>query len=173
MRRRTQGHPLDVEPTSKLHPTNFQTTQQVVRIMNVEMNEMEQVLRDFGKEYELSLFFEQLEIMRVGDFSWVATPKEPLPFETFCYLVNYLEYPIGKKWKAAAIGWTNFESKESTPLDPVPEPLMVYVPEVDDSYDQVLITSASGIGYKCAFKKMTLEYVGDGGKIYQNPPLLP
>ncbi len=164
---------MDIEEDALVHPARFNTVAQVIRIKNGSFENLEAIVRGFETAYEMDHFLESIHFIQVGPDSWVGSLTKPLNFTEFCYFINYLEFPIAVNWKATVTGWTNFVSKEGDRLDLAPEPMMVYVPAIEESGDGVLVTCASGIGYKISFLKMKLEYTGDGGRAYENPPLLP
>lgn len=87
------------------------------------------------------------ELFKNGHGNHIILADERLDNERFYYLVNYLNYPEGIKYKIAIEGFTT--GKEKNVLEN--QKLLVYISSTDKEGDNVFVATADNNNYKIDF----------------------
>ncbi|QNR25030.1 hypothetical protein [Croceimicrobium hydrocarbonivorans] len=120
----------------------------VLFIQGLKREDLERMIEDFRSMYELADFCRYQILPNSFSQKFVLYFPYDLDFETLCYLVNYLHYPIGFSIQPEVRAWTTAKA-EGKWLKPelIGRRLMLYIPEDDKDYTQVHVTSEDGINY--------------------------
>jgi hypothetical protein len=134
------GPPAKPAVKTKAHRASGRSA--TVAVRGWARGELQRIIADFSASYELPDTAIELGTS-TGDVSTLAVSDEVAP-ETFCFLVNYLNYPTGFDLSHRPIGVlarTTFPPGVGRP-DLVGKPAVIYVPSDDTEYDQVYVHCA-------------------------------
>jgi hypothetical protein len=109
------------------------------------------------------------ELEQTGETEFVLTFPCDIDLKSFCYLVNYLCYPVSGGDRARVTGWTTATAGDRwiTP-ELAGKRLMLYVPEQDREYDNVYATSEDDKCYQFGFDGKTVP-LPERIRPYQQP----
>lgn len=97
------------------------------------------------------------EVRQTGETEFIITFPYDIDFVSFCYLINFLCYPVSGGDKAEVTGWTKAIAGDSWITKRIAgKQLMLYVPDEDKEYDNVYVTTESGDCYKFGFDGKTV-----------------
>lgn len=146
-RKKSKGTETNKEAKSKL-PQEEVENDKVLFIQGLKREDLERMIEDFRTMYELADFCRYKVLPNSFSQKFVLYFPNDLDFETLCYLVNYLHYPIGFSIQPEVRAWTTakVEGKWLKP-ELIGRRLMLYIPEGDKDYTQVHMTSEDGISY--------------------------
>ena len=115
-------------------------------------NEVKSACMDFCEQYNKETFNVIIKIIRLDPTTCLLVFPYEIDFSTYCYLVNYLEYPINQKYNAKVTGWlTSKRIDEWIESRSVNKKIMVYNSYDLELSDCVLYTTMDQIGYKIDF----------------------
>lgn len=111
-------------------------------------NDIKKALRHwidlYSKDLEDGLTF---QLYKNGSGNHVIQADERLDNERFYYLVNYLNYPEGIKYKIDIEGFTTGKDKNNLKN----KELLVYISPTDKEYDNVFVTTSENENFKVDF----------------------
>lgn len=97
-------------------------------------------------------------LSQVGDQEFIITFPYDIDFELFCYLINYICYPLkATGTMPEVVGWTKAADGNGwIKKDIAGQNIMIYVPKDDTEHDNVFITTEKGKCYKFDFDGTTI-----------------
>ena len=86
----------------------------------------------------------------------VITFPYDIEFDTLCYFINYLEYAhdlsLKPDYKPEVYGWYKTKKgDEWMTKEIVNKEVLIFIPETDDEYDNVYVTTEDNLGFKMGF----------------------
>ncbi len=115
-------------------------------------NEVKSACMDFCNQYNKENYNVIIKIIRLDPTTSLLVFPYEIDFNSYCYLVNYLEFPINQKYNAKVTGWlTSKRIDEWIDSRSVNKKIMVYNSFDLELADCVLFTTMDQIGYKIAF----------------------
>jgi len=146
-RKKSKGTEANEEAKSK-PPQEALENDKVLFIHGLNREDLERMIEDFRSMYELADFCRYQILPNSFSQKFVLYFPYDLEFETLCYLVNYLHYPMGFSIQPEVRAWTTVKA-EGKWLKPelIGRRLMLYIPQGDKDYTQVHVTSEDGISY--------------------------
>ena len=139
-------------PSSELKPTEITDNDKIVTVKNVNDKEIKQVIQQFCDVYNQETFRALPILSSISEKEFVITFPYDIDFETFCYFVNYLHYPNDIIYDPEIIAWGTTKSGDSWMTDElINKQVMLYIPEDDQDYDNVYLTTSDDLGYKMGF----------------------
>jgi len=92
------------------------------------------------------------------DTFFITFPGD-IDFELFCYLINYIKYPMDITYNIETIGWTRVDETDVWNTKRLKgKKVMVFIDPADKEYDNVMLTTENNESYKVGFA------VGEGLK---------
>ena len=131
--------------------SNSEKNQQIIIVKDISENDFKNVIDGFCKLYETK--YQKIEKKN----NWfIITLPDDADFGLFCYAINYLTYPneLGWKIKPKVFGrctlyntsWWRTLSKQ------LGKKIMAYIPEDDNEYDFICITTQDNKSFKLCFQ---------------------
>lgn len=119
------------------------TDNNIIRVDGLEAKRASALVAEIGRMYPF------LMNSRWDGNTFLISYPQGLPFISFCWVVNYLNYPFDmtKDNKLTVLAWCTTNNID---WGGNPE-LMVYVPEGDTEYDNAYITTKDGLTFKQMF----------------------
>ena len=91
-------------------------------------------------------------LTRVTENDFAITFPYDVNFEIFCYFINYLKYPNDIFYKPTIAAWLTTKRGDEWITDlSENKKVMLFIPEDDDEYDNVFLTTSDNVGYKLGF----------------------
>jgi hypothetical protein len=124
----------------------------IVMIRGVAYESVRKAIKSFCKQYNKKSTEVQPRLYKLPSEECAITFPYDLDFETFCYFVNFLKYPIGVKYESIVTAWTNINhTYQEIPENMENKKVMLFIPEDDKEYDHVFLTTEDNIVYKFSF----------------------
>jgi|TARA_B110000902_G_C14068537_1_gene498367 hypothetical protein len=92
----------------------------------------------------------------IFDDKLIITFPYDVEFDALCYFINYLEYAhdlsLKPDYKPEIYGWYKTKSgDEWMTKEIVNKEVLIFIPETDDEYDNVYLTTEDNLGFKMGF----------------------
>ncbi|PSG90529.1 hypothetical protein [Aurantibacter aestuarii] len=130
------------------------TNNKIVIVKNLKQEYLEKAIEqfiDFSKgentiKPKITIFNDKL----------VITFPYDIEFDTLCYFINYLEYAhdlsLKPDYKPEVYGWYKTKKgDEWMTKEIVNKEVLIFIPETDDEYDNVYVTTEDNLGFKMGF----------------------
>ena len=139
-------------PPESLKPSQYVDNDRMIIVNNVSLVDLQTVLKQLCNSYNNESYKVLPLLRQYTDSTYVITFPYDIDFETFCYVVNYLYYPIGVNYHPQITAWTTTKQSDSWMKDNlVNKKVMIFIPYEDKEYDNVYLTTSDNIGYKMGF----------------------
>jgi hypothetical protein len=133
-------------------PLQPEVNDKLVVVKRIAKSDLVRVLKGFCKMYNEESLKAQLQLTTVSEQKFVITFPYNIDFETFCYFINYLTYPMELKWSPDVTAWTTTISTEMWITEQsANKRAMLYFPSDDTEHDNVYMTCQDNKGYKLSF----------------------
>lgn len=163
----------DSTPVPK--PDKTVPNNKLIIIKNTTLNDARQALQNFCKQYAESgeALFPGISIINNEEIA-VTFPYD-ISFETFCFAVNFLKYPVDVNWQADVKGWTTMHPGDGWAIPQLfNRKVMLYIPADDNEYDNVFAVTDDNAVYKLDFARSKAKPVDDQpAQLYHRPPVAP
>jgi hypothetical protein len=140
------------QPPRPAVPTKTKQNNKLVVVKGVTHSDLKKVLTGFCNLYNQETIQAQPRLTKLTEQEFIITFPYDINFEIYCYLINYLVYPMDVDWTPDVRGWTT-----TTSGDPwitgrtVNKKVMLFIPTDDSEHDNVYLTTSDNIGYKLGF----------------------
>ena len=125
----------------------------LICITNINIENLRSIITLYAWEYEDEDMIDNLRAIKISESEFAITFANDIDFEAYCYFINYLKYPEEVESKPAILAWTTTNSTDKgVPEMAVNKLVMLYIPEEDDEYDNVFLTTQDNISYKISFE---------------------
>ena len=139
-------------PQENLFPTNQVTTDKLVIVEDASENDIKKILQEFCNSYNKETFQAIPRLTKLSDKEFAVTFPYDINFEIYCYLINYVNYPMGFDRHFKTVGWTSTKPSDTWITEKsVNKNVMLYVSDFDKEYDNIFLTTVDSIGYKLGF----------------------
>lgn len=113
---------------------------------------IKKILQELCNSYNKETYQAIPRLTKLSDKKFAITFPYDIDFEIYCYLINYLNYPIGFDRQFKTIGWTTTKSTDSWVTEKsANKNVMLFISDFDTEYDNVFLTTTDNIGYKLGF----------------------
>jgi len=124
----------------------------LIVISGVSYSDLKKVLLGFCKIYNSEAPQAFPRVTRLSATEFAITFPYDMDFEIYCYLINYLYYPMELQWKPEVIAWATPKTGETWVTEKMAgKNCMLFVPTDDSEHDNVYLTTSGNIGYKLGF----------------------
>jgi hypothetical protein len=173
LKARSKRLPPDPDPGARRPgdvalPLTPKQNDKLVLISGCAYTDLENVLTGFCNLYNKEKYQAQLRLTKISGREFAITFPFDIDFEIYCYLINYLQYPIEARWAVDVKGWATTSPGDAwVPGDCVGKEVMLFVPSDDTEHDNVYMTSAGGANYKLGFSMQTGKKLpGEPGRAF-------
>ena len=136
----------------------------LVLIKGVSNSDLKKVLLGFCKMYNSERPQAFPRVTRLSEAEFVITFPYDIDFEIYCYLINYLYYPIELRWKPDVAAWATPKAADMWVSEKIAgKNCMLFIPPDDSEHDNVYLTTFDNIGYKFGFA------LSNKGKLLTHP----
>jgi hypothetical protein len=154
-------------PSTTLLPAAPIANDKLVLVSGISDTELRTVVTGFCNMYNKEKFKALPRIIKLTDTTFAIKFPYDIDFETYCFFINYLQFPMELDRSVNTIGWTTTKSTDSWITEKsANKKAMIYMPEIEDEYDNVYLTTEDNIGYKLGFA------IGDEKQLLDQPPSL-
>lgn len=142
------------KPPAFSFPETTKENDKLILVKGVTDADIKTVLKSFCKMYNEERDTISLRLITLSENEFAITFPYDIEFDIFCYLVNYLQFPIETKWTAAITGWTTAPAVDDWVTEKTANKrAMLFISPDDTEYDNVYLTTFDNIGYKLGFAK--------------------
>jgi hypothetical protein len=142
----TSRPPVDVKP--KIPKEN----DKLIVVANASHQEISKALTTFCNIYNKEEYAALPRLFEIDAYSYAVTFPYDVDFMTFCFVINFLKYPMDIKWNADVKAWaTTKHGDEWITEKTVNKKVMLFLANDDKEYDNVFLTTPDNIGYKLGF----------------------
>jgi hypothetical protein len=133
-------------------PTEEIANDKVIVVNNVNHEDIRNVLTEFCNMYNKKDYAATPRLWQLSTDSFAVTFPHDVDFATYCFAVNFLEYPMNIKWQAQVRAWATTKTGDDWITDKsVNKQVMLFLAADDKEYDNVFLTTQDNIGYKLGF----------------------
>ncbi len=160
-------------PPEELLPKKRLSNDTLVLVNGVSHDEIRKIITGFCNMYNKETYPALPRLYKISEIEFAITFPYDIDFVTLCYFVNYLTYPLELKTTIKVEAWITTETGDAWISERSADQLvMLYVPEDDEEYDNVFMTTRDGYGFKLEFnsdaEKEPLDFPN---RPFKNPPL--
>lgn len=124
----------------------------IIVVNNAVHNDIKKALTEFCNIYNKNDYAALPRLWQLSANKFVITFPYDIDFQTYCFAVNFLNYPIDIKWNAKVYAWcTAHETDQWITEKSANKTIMLYLAVDDKEYDNVFLTTQDNIGYKLGF----------------------
>ena len=117
-------------------------------------NEIREVCIEFCEKYNVKQYNVIVKLIRLNPTSTLLIFPYEIDFQHYCYLVNYLKFPIGQNYSADVKGWlTSKKLDEWIDCRSVNKKIMVYNHSDIKYADGVNYTTMDQLGFRINFNE--------------------
>lgn len=139
-------------PALNSKPQTIKENNKFIVVSKVTHDDIKKALVSFCNSYNEDSYQAVLRLSQVNADTFVVTFPYDIDFMTFCFAVNFLDYPTDFKWKADVRAWATTKPGEEWITDKtVNKKVMLFVAKDDKEYDNVFLTTQDNIGCKLGF----------------------
>ena len=141
----------NVRPNKSLKPQTIIPNDKIVIVKNVDLEKLKQAISQFCNVYNQEQYV-ALPRLIIDSSQYIIIFPYDITFERFCYFINYLKYPHDIFYKPDIIGWCTMKAGDEWITDEMlNKKVMLFIPQWDDEYDNVYLTTEDNIGFKMGF----------------------
>jgi len=144
-----------LRPNNSTKPTSFIKNDKVVIVKNVKLEYLKIAIEQFCNLSNQDEFI-VLPRLIILDNKFVITFPYDIKFDQFCFFVNYIKYAheliLKPDYKPDIKAWCTTETTFTWMTDEiVNKKVMIYIPNWDQEYDNVYLTTQDNLGFKMGF----------------------
>ena len=138
-------------PGGKLPLTEI-ANDKIILVDNANYEDIKKALTEFCNQYNKSDHVVLSRLWQLNPGWFAVTFPYDIDFITYCFAVNFLDYPMNVTWNAKVRGWTTTTPGDEWITDKsVNKKVMLYLAEDDKEGDNVFMTTEDNIGFKLGF----------------------
>ena len=155
-------------------PTQEIPNDKLIVVSNGDHENLKRVLLEFCRNYnELSIKVVP-RINQLNDRDFAITFPYDIDFDKYCYLINYLVYPIDIEWHPTVTAWATVSQSDVWRTEKtINKRVMLFINVDDQDYDHIMLITEDNIGYKLGFalghNRHLLEFPS---REFMSPPVL-
>lgn len=149
----TEERHNNTRPNTSLKSTEFVENDKIVVIKNVDFKVYQKVIAEFCNIYNQESYRARVRFYAFENECVVMFPYD-IDFVCFCFFINYVKYgfEIPQNPKPDVKAWCSTKSGEEwIKNDIANRKVMLSIPDWDEEYDNVYLTSEDNIGYMMGF----------------------
>lgn len=177
IRSRRKERPVNVSspaeaPYEEHRPGTERENDKLVLVDNIAESDMERVLDDFCKMYNKDRIRVRARLFKARTSVACITFPCDIDLELLCFLVNHINYPTGFDRSFRVTGWVTTRLTDTWITEETAgKKAMLYVPDVDTEYDQVLMTTQDNVSYNLSFAASKAKLLPGPGQAFRTPPI--
>lgn len=158
-------------PDNEYLPTAVISNDNLILVTNASAGELDLVITGFCNMYNKQEFLVLPRVYQLSDKQFAITFPYDIGLEVFCYMINYLCYPIELDRPLQAIGWTTISGATALINDEYTgKQAMVYISDTDAEADNVYITTYNNVCVKQSFSATSsTQFIDPPVKAFQLP----
>ena len=144
-----------LRPDGSIKPTTTIKNDKIVVVTNVKIEYLKTAIEQFCNLSNQDQFMVLPRLM-ILDSKFVITFPYDIEFDQFCFFVNYIKYahelilkpdykPEIKAWCTTKAGFAWMTNEITN------KHVMIYIPDWDEEYDNVYLTTQDNLGFKMGF----------------------
>lgn len=144
----------------------------IVIVKKINYTDLKKVLAAFCEMYPESKYKTEIRVTKLPSNSFAILFPCDIEFELFCYLVNYIRYPVELEWDAEIAAWATTRQGDKWITDKsANKQVMLFIPDDDQEHDTIFMTTVDGIGYKIRLQiHRGKELLKTPKKQFESPP---
>lgn len=160
-------------PSEAEKPTIERENDKIILVSNASHEVIKNVLTAFCNMYNKDSFAALPRLWQLSSTAFAITFPYDIDFITYCFLVNFLDYPTDIKWNAHVRAWaTTKHGDDWIPTESINKKMMLFIAEDDKEYDNVFATTEDNVGYKIGFSGSKAKLpLPDPKEMYKEPGL--
>jgi len=124
----------------------------LVVVKGVSYEDLKIAITDFCNLYNQEEYAVLPRLVTISNLEFVTTFPFDIKFEHYCFFINYIKYPMELKYNCDITGWATTKSNDKWITEKsANKKVMLFIPEDDDKYDNVFMTTDDNIGYMLGF----------------------
>ncbi|MCB9334917.1 MAG: hypothetical protein H6586_02135 [Flavobacteriales bacterium] len=167
--------PSHSKPPITEKPTKVIDNDFVVLVDNIKPDYIKEAIQRFYDLYNQNEYKALPRLYIINNQGIITFPYN-IEFETFCYFINFITYPIelGEKsdYNPIVKGWCTTKVGDTWVNDHiVNQKVQLFIPKTDDEYDNVYLITEGNLIYKLGFSVFqNLQQIEDLDYSYSNCP---
>ena len=135
-------------------PQQEKINDKIIIVENVKLDYLKKDIQDFCNHYNQggNRALPRLSFIKN---KYIITFPYDIEFQYFCYFINYLKYPKGfskSEYNPNLRAWCTTKGGDAwMTKELINKKVMIYIPDSDDEYDNVYLTTSDNIGFKMGF----------------------
>ncbi|WP_300599155.1 hypothetical protein [Niabella sp.] len=159
------------DPPDRRLPGDKVANDKLILVEGMNEVHIKRIIRDFCGWHNREMLQVIPVVTKMTDLLFAITFPYDVPFEIFCTLINYLNYPKGYNRRFYAMGWATTRSTDMwMTAENTGKPVLLFVPDLDMEYDHVLMTTADQLGYQLNFSAEKARLLERPARPYHIPP---
>ncbi|MES2278581.1 MAG: hypothetical protein V4592_21305 [Bacteroidota bacterium] len=139
-------------PPADKKPIKTKENDKLILVENISHDNIKKALTMFCNAYNKQDYAAQPRLYTLDSNKFAVVFPYDVDFQTFCFAVNFLKYPVGITPAPMVIAWaTAKQGDEWITEKSVNKKVMLYLAADDKEYDNVFLTTQDNIGYKLGF----------------------
>lgn len=144
-----------VNTSNDKNVTEKKSNNKIVIVKNLKIEYLKKAIQQFIDLNKKSKYVIKPKVTILNDHFVITFPYD-IEFETLCYFINYLEYAhdlsLKPDYKPEIFGWYKTKNGDKWMTnDIINKEVLLFIPETDDEYDNVYITTQDNLGFKMGF----------------------
>ncbi len=136
-------------------PSKFIKNDKIIVIKNIKEDLLKKIITQFCNGYNQN-DWKVLPKLTIDKFEYQIVFPYDIDFEIFCYFINYLKYPENLSnqdyHRPEITGWCTTKSTDKWMKSDIEnKEVMIYIPDWDDEYDNVYLTTQDNLSFLMGF----------------------
>jgi len=159
-------------PSPAALPTIVKHNDKLVKIKDVSFTDLKTVLTGFCNLYNKERYQAMLRLIKLSEREFAIIFPYDIEFDIFCYLINYLVYPVELTRRLEVVAWATTRGSDCWITEKnANKKIMLFVPADDTAGDNVYMTTEDNTGYKLGFGLRDRKMVEPPVKRYMSPEM--
>jgi hypothetical protein len=145
----------------------------LIIVEDIDQADLQKVLTGFCNMYNKENYQVLPRLTALNGKQFAISFPFDIDFEIYCYLINYLTYPMEMERIVDVTAWATTKSKDNWITEKITgKKAMLFIPEDDTEHDNVYLTTFDNTGYRIGFGLGDQKLLIDGPKKnYKIPPI--
>jgi hypothetical protein len=138
---------------NKTLPDIEKENDKLIVVKEADETDIKKAISDFCRNYNEKEYIALPKLTKIRNREYAITFPYDIRFDTFCFLVNYLKYPIDiDGFYPNVLGWATLAQEDRfIPQQCIGKKIMFYLADDDTEYDNVFLTTEDNMGFKIDF----------------------
>ncbi|HTE24042.1 hypothetical protein [Flavitalea sp.] len=158
-------------PSQLLLPTETRQNDKLVIVKDVAYMDIKKVLIGFCNMYNKDNYLAIPRLIKLMERQFAIVFPYDIDFQTYCYFINYLEFPLELERSLDVTGWATVNGSEPGVIPGIKgKKIMLFIPTLDTEHDNVYVTTDNNMGFKLGFAVgKQIQLPGMPEKRYSSP----